>query len=1494
MANRINTFLIKRSNTPGKIPTAGSLLLGEIALNTADAKLYTSGTTAGSILPIGWDRVSKTGDTMTGRLYAPSISATTISATTIIANNISGTTNYVAKFTGANSLGNSLIYDNGTSVGINTSTPNATYKLDVSGATRLNGLQTLQGTTASDTSPLGVELITTGSSDASWTGTSFASGYTHITGSTTQLTSTLAAVVGTTYVITTTISNYVSGSISLTFGGYTYYTGQIITRAFAGYAVNTNSLAITPTTDFNATIVISVKTVGIASPITTFTNSTGSIVNEIRADGNNLSIGVNSGTKPTIVASNSSWNTHIGHYAGQIDNGRYNTFIGYNSGKANSNGSQMTAIGYGTLTNVVNGFGSVAIGYLSQNSTTGSSGNISVGDYSLQTSTGSNNTVIGSYAGAYIADKVTAANNLINSIMFGYKSSPLADNQINQVVIGNQATGLGSNTTVLGNSSTTTAAIYGNLLLGKTGDTGQKLQVSGNTLINGNLTANTISANSINRVNYIVFNTGTTSATTVPGTVYFDNTEKALSYNTSINQGVTVNLGQQQYLRVFNNSGSLISKGKALEVFSAYSGLPSVTLAVNKHTGFNIVGVSAEDIPNNSEGIIITNGIISNIPITGVSVGSLVYASDSVPGQLDNATKYLDFPLTARTNSVGYVIQTGTTTGKIFVDIKNENNVLSFTDLERDVLEGNIASTGAFGFSGLTLGTGNTFNVGAAQGWIIDNLSNSLQPDAKYVYYSGQTGLTTPYLLTDTETYILLNSGNTLTLVNSFPTPQQRRQNIYLGKLGHANKTSLINAFNEADFDISPISQLRDMFTPIKLINSGVIPTPNGANLNFNTSAGTIWGMGIGFVTNQLNPNSLSVSGGSPTTFQYRTQTGGTATNTTTIVPGNYDLNGVITPIGAPAKQATNQRIYLLQNGNFRIQYGQTIYADLTAAVAGAQTESFVTFPNFKDNAILIGFLSLRSDTTNLSDPLYAKFLFVSKFGEIMGGTGGLSTTTLQQAYNNSSVPIITTNSTLGGLSIINGSGSADTVSNLFIGENTSGNITSFIRADGYISGATFQTNGAYINNNGLTATIISATTIQTNGSFINNNGITATTISATTYQNLPIDIRTTGVTYTNNTFTFTNNTGGTYNTLFNTLTGLTINGNLNVTGNTIIQNLTATTISGLTFSSKNTYGTVLVNSSNNQGMISISGSNTVGGTGYTDFIKVTNTAAGATNINKTIRVNNTGGIEFLDSTYNNIRLSISDSGAIGAGPATSTSSDATSNYLFFNNNGSQIYDDGNFHIHSRSAGQAMWINTNGGQLNLLVQSPTATGSIGSGIAIATGTLNGYVSINTGKTITSSSSYGYLTTGGAGTYGGGSQTLTISLYANSRIWGQEIDAFSDERMKDIQGEIKLEDGLKLVNSLKPIKYTWKEGDDKGVKAGYSAQQVIKSGFDHLVGMIPKEGLEETIDEDGFMSPKDTQFSMNYDQVTPYHGVVIKHLLEEITLLKKEIELLKNK
>jgi hypothetical protein len=204
-----------------------------------------------------------------------------------------------------------------------------------------------------------------------------------------------------------------------------------------------------------------------------------------------------------------------------------------------------------------------------------------------------------------------------------------------------------------------------------------------------------------------------------------------------------------------------------------------------------------------------------------------------------------------------------------------------------------------------------------------------------------------------------------------------------------------------------------------------------------------------------------------------------------------------------------------------------------------------------------------------------------------------------------------------------------------------------------------------------------------------------------------------------------------------------------------------------------------------------------------------------------------------------------------------------------------------------------MWINTNNGAIILGNQSPVLGGGSASAIIMGSGSTatRAFANIYDGKTYTIGG-YGYLATIGAGT--GGGTTATYGLYVQQRVEASEFDATSDERLKDIKGEIELDDAIKLVTNLKPIKYTWKDKDNEGIKAGYSAQQVVKSGFNHLIGHIKNEDLIETTDDEGFTSPEGFQLTMNYDQVTPYHGVVIKHLLEEIEKLKEEIKELKNK
>ncbi|NDG31072.1 tail fiber domain-containing protein [bacterium] len=294
------------------------------------------------------------------------------------------------------------------------------------------------------------------------------------------------------------------------------------------------------------------------------------------------------------------------------------------------------------------------------------------------------------------------------------------------------------------------------------------------------------------------------------------------------------------------------------------------------------------------------------------------------------------------------------------------------------------------------------------------------------------------------------------------------------------------------------------------------------------------------------------------------------------------------------------------------------------------------------------------------------------------------------------------------------------------------------------------------------------------------------------------------------------------------------------------------------------------------------------------DFASVTNTYGSAVTPNKFFRLNSNGGLEIINSTYSASLLQITDDGAInvyGTGTAKVANNDALSGYIGFGNNNTQIYDDGNTHIHARGSGNGMWINTNNGQLNLLTQSPVNGGAVGTGVAIGSSTLNGYVSINSSRNAAIAQPYGYLNSSGASTTTGTTPN-PYSLTCSSRIQSPEFNASSDERLKDNIVPITLEDATNFVKGVSAVTFNWKDAENPGKKSGFIAQQVMRAGFDHLISIVGNANVQEQIDADGFVSPASAALVMNYDQAIPYHGTVIKNLLERIEQLEAQIKKLK--
>lgn len=123
--------LVSQLHNPVTIGTANGLSLSGQALSMALA----SGSVTGALSSANWTTFNNKQNALNGTGFVK-ISGTTISydnSSYALASSISGTTNYLAKFTASGTVGNSLIFDNGTNVGIGTTSPESGWKFDVAG-----------------------------------------------------------------------------------------------------------------------------------------------------------------------------------------------------------------------------------------------------------------------------------------------------------------------------------------------------------------------------------------------------------------------------------------------------------------------------------------------------------------------------------------------------------------------------------------------------------------------------------------------------------------------------------------------------------------------------------------------------------------------------------------------------------------------------------------------------------------------------------------------------------------------------------------------------------------------------------------------------------------------------------------------------------------------------------------------------------------------------------------------------------------------------------------------------------------------------------------------------------------------------------------------------------------------------------------------------------------------------------------------------------------
>jgi len=311
------------------------------------------------------------------------------------------------------------------------------------------------------------------------------------------------------------------------------------------------------------------------------------------------------------------------------------------------------------------------------------------------------------------------------------------------------------------------------------------------------------------------------------------------------------------------------------------------------------------------------------------------------------------------------------TYGKILLaDLQGKKSFLSTGLIKNGLISTNVDPT--------------KFNITAGIG-IISNFDDPENPTSTLVNFPAFTGITPTYLLTGTITYVAINSTPAVVMQATPFTPEQRRSLIILGAVIHSNLTNINVVNNISAPSNSSTNQLHDFIEAVGALNlTGNKYTANGANLQLNKSAGTIFKMGINFANDWKNPHSLAQTAGTSLTFRYRTQNGTEGSDRINLDPALYDLNNILTSV--PNNKFTIQTVVMFQTGLTRILYGQNVYDDLASAKAAVFTRQFVIEPNSLENGIIRGYIIMKNTTTSLQNASDAEILEAQKFGGVASG----------------------------------------------------------------------------------------------------------------------------------------------------------------------------------------------------------------------------------------------------------------------------------------------------------------------------------------------------------------------------------------------------------------------------------------------------------------------------------------------------------------------------
>ena len=172
------------------------------------------------------------------------------------------------------------------------------------------------------------------------------------------------------------------------------------------------------------------------------------------------------------------------------------------------------------------------------------------------------------------------------------------------------------------------------------GGGGSTFPFVGDAVITGSLTVS--GSNSAVNLQEVQFDTNHSASGHTTGRIYWDDNNKTFTGDMQ-GSDVRLQIGQEEHVYVFNNSGVTINNGDAVRISGANGANVTITKAVSSIKSFKdeteqdqILGVATEQIADNQRGYVTTFGAVRDLDTSAFSEGDILYLSATTSGSYSN------------------------------------------------------------------------------------------------------------------------------------------------------------------------------------------------------------------------------------------------------------------------------------------------------------------------------------------------------------------------------------------------------------------------------------------------------------------------------------------------------------------------------------------------------------------------------------------------------------------------------------------------------------------------------------------------------------------------------------------------------------------------------------------------------------------------------------------------------------------------------------------